>query len=117
MGSLPWRCRRCDARFRVWRIPPENRLLAHCPRCGNINVERVAGKRVEGGVVTDLKRWMNFPAYRCDPCRHKFFSLRPFRPDATESQGATETASTTSAEQPQAQAAQKQERTPAEKTP
>jgi len=50
----------------------------------------VARNRVEGGVITDLERWMNFPAYRCDPCRTKFFSLRPFRPDLPEATEANE---------------------------
>jgi hypothetical protein len=26
-----------------------------------------------------VKRWFGFPAYRCDPCRHRFFRARQFR--------------------------------------
>jgi hypothetical protein len=26
-----------------------------------------------------LKRFLGFPAYRCDPCRQRFFSIRPYR--------------------------------------
>jgi hypothetical protein len=33
---------------------------------------------VEGGALVFLKRFLGLPAYRCDPCRQKFFSLLPF---------------------------------------
>jgi hypothetical protein len=26
-----------------------------------------------------VKRLLRFPAYRCDPCRERFFSIKPFR--------------------------------------
>jgi hypothetical protein len=31
------------------------------------------------GTLVFLKRLLGFPAYRCDPCRQKFFSLLPYR--------------------------------------
>jgi len=52
---------------------------AHCPRCGNFNLERISRERVEDGIGITLKRWLGFPAYRCDPCRHRFFSVLQFR--------------------------------------
>jgi uncharacterized protein with PIN domain len=52
---------------------------AHCPRCGNFDLEHIARDRVQDGVLLFLQRFLGFPAYRCDPCRQKFFSLRPFR--------------------------------------
>jgi uncharacterized protein with PIN domain len=52
---------------------------AHCPRCGNFDLEHISRERVESGTMIVLKRWFGFPAYRCDPCRHRFFSARQFR--------------------------------------
>jgi hypothetical protein len=52
---------------------------AHCPKCGNFDLGRIGRERVENGGLVFVKRKLGFPAYRCDPCRHKFFSLRPFR--------------------------------------
>ncbi|MFZ0643634.1 MAG: hypothetical protein WA690_07690 [Candidatus Acidiferrales bacterium] len=34
---------------------------------------------MEAGTMITVKRWLGFPAYRCDPCRHRFFSARQFR--------------------------------------
>ena len=76
---LPWKCRNCENRFHAWTVPPAFVLRAHCPKCGNLGIERVARKRVEEGFLAGLRRALHFPAYRCDPCRHKFFSLRPLR--------------------------------------
>lgn len=52
---------------------------AHCPRCGHFDLERISPERVTWGVLLPLKRWLGFPAYRCDPCRLKFFSVLPSR--------------------------------------
>jgi uncharacterized protein with PIN domain len=52
---------------------------AHCPRCGNFDLEHISRERVGPGIQTFLPRRLGFPAYRCDPCREKFFSLRPYR--------------------------------------
>jgi hypothetical protein len=58
-------------------VAPAFLLKAHCPKCGNLEIERVARKRVEGGILVQLQRALHLPAYRCDPCRHKFFTVRP----------------------------------------
>lgn len=34
---------------------------------------------MEKGALLFLKRMLALPAYRCDPCREKFFSVLPFR--------------------------------------
>jgi hypothetical protein len=39
----------------------------------------VARERVNDGGMVFLKRFLGFPAYRCDPCRQRFFSIRPYR--------------------------------------
>jgi predicted RNA-binding Zn-ribbon protein involved in translation (DUF1610 family) len=80
---LPWKCRACEHRFHAWVVPPAFLLKAHCPKCGNLEIDRIARKRVEEGWLARLERALHFPAYRCDPCRHKFFSLRPLRPIRT----------------------------------
>jgi hypothetical protein len=51
----------------------------HCPRCGNLDLQRVSRERVVEDLFAPLKRAVHLPAYRCDPCRLRFFSLRPFR--------------------------------------
>jgi len=52
---------------------------AHCPRCGNFDLEHIARDRAGRGARIAVQRFLGFPAYRCDPCREKFFSLRPYR--------------------------------------
>ncbi|MFZ3217900.1 MAG: hypothetical protein WA192_17705 [Candidatus Acidiferrales bacterium] len=64
-------------------------LYAHCPRCGNFDLEHISRERVETGTLLFLKRRLGFPAYRCDPCRYRFFSARQFRrilPSVAEAQ-------------------------------
>jgi hypothetical protein len=78
-GLRPWRCHSCDRRFPAWRVAANLERFAHCPRCGNFDIEHISRDRVEDGTLIFLKRWLRFPAYRCDPCRHRFFSVREFR--------------------------------------
>jgi uncharacterized protein with PIN domain len=78
-GLRPWRCHSCEHRFQAWRVAAILERFAHCPRCGNFDIEHISRERVEEGTLIFLKRWLQFPAYRCDPCRHRFFSLREFR--------------------------------------
>jgi hypothetical protein len=70
-GLRPWRCHSCERRFHAWRVAAILERFAHCPRCGNFDLE--------DGTLVFVKRWMRFPAYRCDPCRHRFFSVLEFR--------------------------------------
>ncbi len=79
-GLRPWRCRTCDIRFLAWVVPVRHVRFVHCPRCGNFDLQRVSRDRVVGDVFAPLQRALHFPAYRCDPCRLRFFSLRFFRP-------------------------------------
>jgi transposase-like protein len=78
-GLRPWRCHSCDKRFYAGLVALTFSRYAHCPRCGNFNLDHVPAERVEKGTLLSLKRWLDFPAYRCDPCREKFFSVLPFR--------------------------------------
>jgi phage FluMu protein Com len=78
-GLRPWRCHSCERRFHAWRVAAILERYAHCPRCGNFDLEHISRERVEGGTLIFLKRWLRFPAYRCDPCRFRFFSVLQFR--------------------------------------
>jgi hypothetical protein len=79
LGVRPWRCHTCDKRFYAVRVALSFSCYAHCPKCGNLNLEHISGERVDKGTLVGLKRWLRFPAYRCDPCRQRFFSVLPFR--------------------------------------
>jgi hypothetical protein len=79
IGLRPWRCHTCDRRFYARRVALLFLRYARCPRCGNFDLEHIAQDRVERGTLVSLKRFLGFPAYRCDPCRHRFFSVLPFR--------------------------------------
>ena len=78
-GLRPWRCHTCDLRFYAWRVAVSFAGYAHCPRCGNFDLEHIARDRVGMGAWTSVQRFLGLSAYRCDPCREKFFSLRPYR--------------------------------------
>jgi len=76
----PWRCRSCDQRFYAWVVPASFSWRAHCQRCGNLDLERIPGRKVERDPLRLPKRLLGFAAYRCAPCRERFFSLRLYRP-------------------------------------
>lgn len=78
-GLRPWRCRTCDNRFYAWRVAVRFVRFAHCPRCGNFDLQRLPRNRVEQARLLWLKRFLGFPAFRCDPCRLRFFSVLPPR--------------------------------------
>jgi uncharacterized protein with PIN domain len=51
---------------------------AHCPHCGNLELRRISPEFVDTSMAK-LWRLMRIPALRCDPCRHKYFSVLPVR--------------------------------------
>jgi C4-type Zn-finger protein len=77
-GFLPWRCEGCAERFRARSSPLRNIVYAHCPICGNLELQRIAPEHVPG-VTAFIGRVLGFSALRCEPCRNKFFSVRPLR--------------------------------------
>jgi len=77
-GFLPWRCGSCAARFHARLVPLRTFFRAHCGICGNLDLQRIAAKHVPG-VTAILWRILGLPALRCEPCRNKFFSVRPLR--------------------------------------
>jgi hypothetical protein len=75
-GLRPWRCRTCNSRFYGWTVPLRFAAYVHCPRCGNLDLKHVARDRVAQGLLRRVYRAVGVPAYRCDGCRNRFFSLR-----------------------------------------
>jgi C4-type Zn-finger protein len=51
---------------------------AHCPICGNPALKRIAPEHVNSpfGFVW---RTLHIPAFRCEPCRYKYFSILPLQ--------------------------------------
>ncbi len=74
----PWRCRACYMRFYAWAAPVEYVWYVHCDLCGNMDVQRISNE-YGMGMFAWLFRLMRFPAYRCPPCRYRFFSIRIHR--------------------------------------
>src|SRR5215472_11989173 len=79
VGLKQWRCHTCDRRFYGRLVAYSFTCYAHCPCCGNLNVDHISRERVDKGTLKALKRWLGVPAYRCDPCRERFFSTLPHR--------------------------------------
>lgn len=77
-GILPWRCESCATRFRARLLPFRTFLYAHCGICGNLELQRISAERITG-MIAIAARLLGIPALRCQPCRHKFFSVRPLR--------------------------------------
>jgi len=75
-GIVPWRCASCETRFYARKMPVLHLFYAHCAICGNQELKRIAPEHVPG-LAALIGRILHFPALRCEPCRHKFFSLRP----------------------------------------
>jgi hypothetical protein len=77
-GQRPWRCVACDRRFYADAVALRFLPVAHCSRCGNFDLQRISRDYVEGAFAW-LFRLAQVNAYRCEPCRLRFFSVRPWR--------------------------------------
>ena len=53
-------------------------LTAHCGRCGNFDLQRLPKDQVQVWNSWFFKL-ARVPAYRCAPCRQRFFSILPRR--------------------------------------
>jgi len=78
LGAYPWRCQECHSRFYARLMSPSDSLHAHCPICGNLDLKRIDPSLVDRPLAF-LGRTFRLPAYRCEPCRYKYFSLLPQR--------------------------------------
>lgn len=77
-GVYPWRCRDCERRFFATLVPLRHVFYAHCPRCGNFDLERVSGEVLARRSGFAGRLLLGSPL-RCDPCRLNFVTLRPLR--------------------------------------
>ena len=77
-GLLPWRCGACDTRFYARTFPIRDLFYAHCSTCSNFELKRISPEHVTG-LFSPLGRTLGLPALRCEPCRQKFFSIRPLK--------------------------------------
>jgi DNA-directed RNA polymerase subunit RPC12/RpoP len=73
---VPWRCTQCEARFHARSLALRNVRYARCGICGNLELQKISAEYVPGALSL-VAQMLGLPALRCDPCRHKFFSLRP----------------------------------------
>lgn len=74
----PWRCRSCETRFYAWATPISYVHYVHCAMCGNLDLTRISSEHGMGSLGW-LFRLFRAPAYRCAPCRNRFFSFRLYR--------------------------------------
>lgn len=77
VGLRPWRCELCKLRFYAWAAALPFQFKVHCRRCGNFDLQRISGRYVEAWYAGMLHR-LGVRAYRCAPCRHRFFSILSF---------------------------------------
>jgi len=49
---------------------------ARCGICGNLELQKISSEYIAGPMAL-IARMLGLPALRCDPCRHKFFAVRP----------------------------------------
>ncbi|HEY8715796.1 MAG TPA: hypothetical protein VIM00_10470 [Candidatus Acidoferrum sp.] len=49
---------------------------ARCRICGNLELQKISSEYIAGPMAL-IARMLGLPALRCDPCRHKFFAVRP----------------------------------------
>lgn len=82
-GSVPWRCARCNTRFRSRQLSLRHWLCAHCAICGNLDLKRISPDLING-FAASLWRLLGLPAFRCIPCRNKFFTLLPLSKETVE---------------------------------
>ena len=83
LGIRPYYCQGCEYRFLAFRAPRKRihfSRYASCPKCYSEAVHTVSKDRVPHALSNSLWRLLSFPAYRCSPCRVKFFSLKPLKP-------------------------------------
>jgi hypothetical protein len=78
VGLIPWRCLNCEMRFRARSLPLNHWKYAHCAICGNLELKRISPEHVPG-IQGMIGRLLGLPSLRCEPCRNKFFSIRPLK--------------------------------------
>ena len=59
-------------------MPLSDSFHTHCPICGNLELKRISSEYVDNPLGI-LWRLFRVPAFRCEPCRYKYFSILPLR--------------------------------------
>ncbi|MBZ5528429.1 MAG: hypothetical protein LAN71_11085 [Acidobacteriia bacterium] len=77
-GVLPWRCTECKLRFHARAVTLREMFYAHCPICGNRDLEAAAPWRFHGPWA-GVARGLRLRGVRCDLCRENFFTILPVR--------------------------------------
>jgi hypothetical protein len=81
---------KCKRRFYARKVAFAFMRNAHCPRCGNLELQRISREWVNSGWLRWPFWFIGVPAYRCDPCRLRFFSFRsPYQASAGETESIT----------------------------
>ena len=75
-GMAPFLCKRCARRFHARSVTLRYVRYARCGICGNLGLQKISPEHVQSPMAI-LGRMLGIPALRCDPCRHKFFAIRP----------------------------------------
>jgi C4-type Zn-finger protein len=73
-------------RFHARLMPLSHTFYAHCPICGNLELRRIAPEHVNS-ITAFLWKILRIPAFRCDPCRYKYFSILPLHSGQKEEVG------------------------------
>jgi DNA-directed RNA polymerase subunit RPC12/RpoP len=71
-----WRCTKCEKRFHARAVPLSRAKYARCSICGNQELQKISSEYIAGPMAL-VARMLGLPALRCEPCRHKFFAVRP----------------------------------------
>jgi len=79
----------CEQRFRARPLPLSDWRYAHCAVCGNLELQRISPEYIPGTLGT-IGRLLGLPSLRCEPCRNKFFSIRPLKNLAPSERNETE---------------------------
>jgi len=75
LALKPWRCMRCRERFYARTVALELIHHAHCPKCGNFDLQSAESSSVAPGLVTTILRNLRASAYRCEDCGLDFHSF------------------------------------------
>lgn len=71
----PWRCMHCRQRFYARKVARELLRYAHCPKCGNFELQQVGNSSVAPGFIATAFKILRASAYRCDGCELNFHSF------------------------------------------
>ena len=77
IGTYPFRCLDCNARFSVNVFFLSRLAFAKCPKCLRMELTSWQHKSYHLGLLTKLMITFGARRYRCAACRCNFVSFRP----------------------------------------